>query len=308
MTKFRLDRLTDYSDEAILAEIRRVAKEIGGDSLPRTKFRSEARVGVTTIRRRFGSWEAALNCAGLGHLHNKRPDPSVSPIESRRASDQELLADLRKIAASFSADSLSVEQYRDRGQYGADVFRNRFGSWKEALLRAGLKPVRHGRRYTDEECMENLLAVWTHFGRPPKYAEMNGSPSVVGGKAYVTRWGTWNRALQAFVDHVNGDAEVREDSAGSTLEHPVGPPGPGVTNPEAAASDGPARRIPVRLRYRGLKRDRVRCCLCGQSPATDPSCVLHVDHVIPYSQGGGSEIDNLQVLCANCNLGKGDRP
>lgn len=34
---------------------------------------------------------------------------------------------------------------------------------------------------------------------------------------------------------------------------------------------------------------------------------LTIDHIIPRSQGGGDERDNLQLLCGHCNSTKGDR-
>jgi len=43
------------------------------------------------------------------------------------------------------------------------------------------------------------------------------------------------------------------------------------------------------------------CLACG---ATDR---LEIDHIIPYSKGGTHEISNLQVLCKQCNLSKGNR-
>lgn len=53
-------------------------------------------------------------------------------------------------------------------------------------------------------------------------------------------------------------------------------------------------------RYQVLKRDR-RCQLCGAGPE---DAVLHVDHIVPRSRGGSNDLDNLQVLCQACNLGK----
>lgn len=66
------------------------------------------------------------------------------------------------------------------------------------------------------------------------------------------------------------------------------------------------RSISVSLRYRVLQRDNYRCCICGASPAKDPSVELHIDHIIPWSKGGETVMENLQTLCSKCNLGKSD--
>ena len=60
------------------------------------------------------------------------------------------------------------------------------------------------------------------------------------------------------------------------------------------------------LRYDALKRYGKQCLLCGAQP---PHVVLHVDHVRPRSKfpEGELSIDNLQILCADCNLGKSNR-
>ena len=44
--------------------------------------------------------------------------------------------------------------------------------------------------------------------------------------------------------------------------------------------------------------------ICGRSPAKDMNIELHVDHIMPYSKGGETVIENLQTLCSDCNLGK----
>jgi 5-methylcytosine-specific restriction endonuclease McrA len=65
------------------------------------------------------------------------------------------------------------------------------------------------------------------------------------------------------------------------------------------------REIPLGIRYSVLRRDNFKCVLCGNSPATDPTCVLHVDHIHPSSKGGKTVVENLRTLCEHCNVGKG---
>lgn len=60
------------------------------------------------------------------------------------------------------------------------------------------------------------------------------------------------------------------------------------------------------LRYRALSLSDGCCNLCGRSKSKH-DVVLHVDHVIPRSRKPELElsIGNLQVLCEDCNVGKG---
>ncbi|MBO5870140.1 MAG: HNH endonuclease [Clostridia bacterium] len=67
-----------------------------------------------------------------------------------------------------------------------------------------------------------------------------------------------------------------------------------------------SRRISNKLRYQVLKRDNFKCCACGASPAKDPTVELHIDHIIPWSKGGETTLENLQTLCSRCNIGKSD--
>ena len=64
------------------------------------------------------------------------------------------------------------------------------------------------------------------------------------------------------------------------------------------------REPSVGLRFQVLKRDHFKCRVCGMSPAKDPSIELHIDHIVPWSKGGETTLENLQTLCSACNLGK----
>lgn len=51
-----------------------------------------------------------------------------------------------------------------------------------------------------------------------------------------------------------------------------------------------------------LKRYGNQCLCCGRTDVR-----LTADHIIPVSQGGTSNIDNIQPLCASCNSRKHDK-
>ncbi len=59
------------------------------------------------------------------------------------------------------------------------------------------------------------------------------------------------------------------------------------------------------LRYEVLRRDNFRCKICGRSQ--EDGVKLHVDHILPVSKGGKTEMNNLRTLCEDCNLGKKDK-
>lgn len=63
-------------------------------------------------------------------------------------------------------------------------------------------------------------------------------------------------------------------------------------------------KITPKLRHQILERDHYRCVHCGASAVEGAK--LHVDHIVPISQGGKTEMGNLQTLCEQCNLGKGN--
>ncbi|SDN61130.1 HNH endonuclease [Paenibacillus sp. yr247] len=80
----------------------------------------------------------------------------------------------------------------------------------------------------------------------------------------------------------------------------------GVKKIEKSSTHKTSRTPSIKLRFDVLKRDMFKCCICGASPAKDASIELHLDHIIPWSKGGETEINNLQSLCSRCNLGKSD--
>lgn len=61
------------------------------------------------------------------------------------------------------------------------------------------------------------------------------------------------------------------------------------------------------VRYDVLTERGARCECCGVSPRE--GAVMNVDHIVPVSRAWDRRLDknNLQILCASCNQGKGAR-
>ncbi|MFA6499150.1 MAG: HNH endonuclease [Desulfurivibrionaceae bacterium] len=287
--KFELQTLDEYSDEALLTELRRVAGALNGQRLTKTRFASMARVHSSTLEKRFGTWTAALDKAGISE--------AIAPRFKVLSRDQVIQA-LRRFASENPGVPVAQENIAARLGFHKSLLSRRCGKWGDLLAEVGIPPVPLGRRYTDEECFENILALWTHYGRQPHFGELKHPPSTVGPKAYILRWGGWRAALSAFVKQIN---EPSAPFIEPTSSEPI------PTSQESTAPDVPSRSIPLALRYKILSRDKFCCVTCGASPAKDVSVELHVDHIFPWSRGGKNVEENLRTLCLKCNLGKGAR-
>lgn len=201
-----------------------------------------------------------------------------------RPSEDQLLADLRACASTLSAQTVTSRQYHDNGNYYTTVYVRKFGSWNNALIRAGLQPAKEFR-VGPEPLLHNLAHLWTTLGRQPHASDLIPPHSRYGRKPYLRVFGTWLKALQYFVQW----------SAGKTRGLPP------IKGPKAPT---PNRNITWRTRYLVMKADNFRCRACGATPATQPGTILHIDHIKPLSKGGTSHPANLQTLCQTCNIGK----
>jgi hypothetical protein len=302
--RFELRRLAEYSDEAIIAELRRVAALVPDGAFLESDFERLGRVGRNTIRRHFRSWFNALEVAGLS---NRSTDQikARGGHASRQMSDDEILWILRELAGRLGRTTLTKSDVNKNLTFSDEILRKRWGTVRAAFEAAGLEATNLGRRYTDEECFRNMLTVWTHYGRPPTHKEMSEPPSVVGGKAYMLRFGTWNKALAAFAERVNLDGDAEEEQNLEATAIVPRPAGDERLSPVRSSEE--MRDIKLGLRFRVLYRDRFKCVLCGDHPARNMECILQVDHLIPWSKGGKTLEENLRTLCATCNVGRGNR-
>ena len=212
---------------------------------------------------------------------------------NRNTPDETLIADLKRVANDLGT-SPTIDEYNERGTYHATTITRRFGNWFKALEIAGLEKTRSSFNISEEELFKNIEEVWLKLGRQPRYQEIQKPLSKYSAGTYDNRFGSFRKALEAFVVYMNN-----EEAASSEV---------GIKNLsiQAIVKHKTKREINWRLRFIVMRRDNFKCKNCGRSPATDPSIILHVDHIKAWANGGETVLENLQTLCSKCNIGKSD--
>jgi hypothetical protein len=214
----------------------------------------------------------------------------------RNTPDQELLDDLKKVADQIGTDKVTRDQYDQKGKFHSGTLTNRFGPWNKVSEKAGLK-VTQKRNLSEKELFENIEDVWIKLGRQPLYGEIKAPLSKYSTGPYEKRFGTWRKGLEAFIEYINSNKEevqeIEENEQGEKISDTV----------EIVYKHKTKRNISERLKVQVLMRDGNKCKICGITVTGED---IHFDHIKPWSKGGETVLENLQVLCARHNLAKGN--
>jgi 5-methylcytosine-specific restriction endonuclease McrA len=212
----------------------------------------------------------------------------------RNIPDEELLDDLRRTALASERESMTTREYDATGKFRSTTIMARFGGWAEACAKAGLLLRHSPKNPSEEDLFRNIEEVWIKLGRQPRYREIRKPLSKFTMSPYKTRYQTWENALAAFVTYINDEETAQSENA--ITEWKV----------EPTTKHKTSRTINLRLRFIVMRRDNFKCKSCGRSPATDPTVILHVDHITAWTKNGETVLENLQTLCSICNIGKSD--
>jgi hypothetical protein len=213
---------------------------------------------------------------------------------NRNTPDQELLDDLRTVAQKLGGNRITRDVYDENGKYNSGTLAKRFGNWSKALKMAGLQ-VNIQRDISDAEMFKNIENVWLQLGRQPLYDEIKQPLSKYSTTPYAKRFGSWLKALEAFIIFINSDNEQKTE-----IEETI----PDNILPNEIEFKHKTKRQPSeRLKVQVLMRDGNKCRLCGRVVTGDN---IHFDHIKPWSKGGETVLENIQVLCEIHNLAKGN--
>src|SRR3990167_3150493 len=137
---------------------------------------------------------------------------------ARSVSDDLLIEDLVSVAKKLNKNSITHDEYNREGKYSSSTYLRRFGSWFNALEKAGLQKTRTPANIPEEDLFRNLEEIWIKIGRQPRYQEIQKPLSKYHAGTYENRFGTWRKALEKFVAYINNEENVLSEEAIQNLE------------------------------------------------------------------------------------------
>ncbi len=278
------------SDDVLLDDLRAVAHKLGKASVTKEEYNKLGRLSASALQKRFGSWCKAHELAGL---HKNR---------NYDATAEDCINDLKVVAAKLGKTTMAFSEYQPLGRYNLTLISRRCGSFRSALERAGLAPSPLAReKLTDEQLFENLEHLWEALGRQPTRDDYFKPLSRYSYTPYIRRFGSYRKALEAFVASVEAEPAAVEEESLIAVSIDTGPLAPPVRHKTS-------RSVSWRMKFLVMQRDGFKCRFCGAAPTLKPGTVLVIDHMKPWESGGETVIENLQTLCEPCNGGKSNLP
>lgn len=206
--------------------------------------------------------------------------------KSNKISDDDIIQDLLYVKNEIlKKETITCREYFLYGKYGKKAIQNHFGTWNNLLSKLDIKKNRVNCHLSKDEIFDLIKQLWITLQRQPTLREFEDITHHTK-KIITSNFGKWSNCLQEFIKREN--SKIEKDTE-LQIKH--------KTQREPSKS----------LRYDVLTRDKYKCVVCGRSPSTNPNIELHIDHIVPYSLGGETVIDNLQTLCSDCNLGKSNK-
>jgi hypothetical protein len=115
------DFLIDRSNESLLAELRRVADHLKKNTVTQDQFRKHGRCSPALIKQRFGSWNGALDSAGL------------SVAKRMNIPDEDIFEEIGRVW-SVLGHRPSREEFDEHAKISSALLKKRFGGYRKALV------------------------------------------------------------------------------------------------------------------------------------------------------------------------------
>ena len=213
-------------------------------------------------------------------------------IKKETITDEDIIEEMSSVMKKLGKTKLTIKEFDANAKINSSTVIRRFGKWNKALTLAGAEIS--NTFYSDEELLSNIKDVWLKKGTQPSRRDMDNKVlSIISSGTYLRHYGTWYKALESFMAYIS---EIEDDFTIDVSES---------INTSSVIKHKTKREPSDRLKVQVLMRDGNRCRICGVE-CSGGLHNIHFDHIIPWSKGGETTLDNLQVLCSACNEAKGN--
>lgn len=177
-----------YTDkqQVAIGSLQNLAKQL--DKTPSAKeYRiSKLKPSVTTINSLFGSWNNALKASNL-------------EIYSNTVTDEYLIERLLHFRNKYNRTPVQRDFEKNTEYPSSATYQRRFGSWKKALITAGLPTNYVGAKkiYTKESIIVSIKDFYVLNSRNPQVIDFTNNSTYPSFSSVVRHFGTWYGALEA---------------------------------------------------------------------------------------------------------------
>lgn len=226
---------------------------------------------------------------------------------------EKIIEELVRVAQIYNYFDFSYREFDKHANISANTTRAEFGKWSKAkgslkdyLKSKGLRleTRKFRQKFTEKDIFDEMERIWRKYGHRPSAREWDASDAKISSTTFKERFNGWSAACLKFIEFKMGKPILVNDEMPKPIPVTKSKLLNTIVRPD---EEKDSRIIPMGVRLKVLDRDSFRCVFCGRSPATEVGVQLHMDHIIPYSKCGKSTVDNLQTLCLECNLGKGNK-
>lgn len=147
----------------IIKAIQDAAQTLGVERLSISAFRQESEISQAAILKYFDNWSDACAAAGIDCGQTRE-----NLVPTRRVSEDECISELQRVSNLLGRKALSSKEFSKHARFTSKPVSERFGSWQNALQRAGLELCEQSKReihLSEEECVQELKRIAQLLGQ-----------------------------------------------------------------------------------------------------------------------------------------------
>jgi hypothetical protein len=237
--------------EAVLEDIRRVARVLDRDWVTHSEYARHGGFGVKKVLRTFARWNDAVRAAGLTPL-----EPGRGAHRTRKLlGAEDIITEIRRVARLPDKQTVSVREFNKHASFSERSVNRVFGTWSAAVAAAGLAPLPKTTRIPDHELEAEFRRVHSELGRAPTYYQF-ANASKFSPTTYLNRWGTWRRARAHCLGAEDMDVLPTKQRRSQVPQRRSGRSGVMPRRPSTAMFSG-GQVFGAPLNFRGLRHEPV---------------------------------------------------